>query len=399
MRSIFLVLALLLIPSATKAQTTRDILTAFRQGTPVVNLRLRGEHVTRDGIDDPARALTLRSAFGYRSGSYQGLTAFIEAEAVTALPDDDGYANAGAGALNNRVTDRPVIADPVATEVNQAYLRYAAEKATVTLGRQEIIFSDSRLVGNVGWRQNHQSFDAARIDISPDDGLSMSYALVREAHRITGQDAAMQSHLAEARVRIADFGSAIAYATLLDYDDAVGLSRSTFGGRFEGSRALGDDFLGRIEVGYALQSDAFDNPEDITTDYMLFGGRVGRGSSALHLRWERLGGSEADGAFVTPLATLHKFNGWADAFLATPPRGLVDLEVGFATELRGARMALILHDFSSDEGGLHYGRELDFSAAYATAAGLKLGAKVAHYVADEGGADTTKLWIWTVIGL
>lgn len=31
---------------------------------------------------------------------------------MSALPDDDRYPNAGAGALGNRVTDRPVVADP-----------------------------------------------------------------------------------------------------------------------------------------------------------------------------------------------------------------------------------------------------------------------------------------------
>lgn len=41
-------------------------------------------------------------------------------QAVNAPLGDDEYRNAGAGALSNGVTGRPVIADPVGTQINQA---------------------------------------------------------------------------------------------------------------------------------------------------------------------------------------------------------------------------------------------------------------------------------------
>ena len=41
--------------------------------------------------------------------------------------------------------------------------------------------------------------------------------------------------------------------------------------------------------------------------------------------YEVLEGAPTGGlAFVTPLATLHKFQGWADKFLATPASGIED---------------------------------------------------------------------------
>ena len=50
--------------------------------------------------------------------------------------------------------DRPVVADPADTEINQALIRYQGDKWRVAAGRQEILLGDVRFVGNVGWRQN-----------------------------------------------------------------------------------------------------------------------------------------------------------------------------------------------------------------------------------------------------
>ena len=39
--------------------------------------------------------------------------------------------------------------------------------------------------------------------------------------------------------------------------------------------------------------------------------------------------------FTTPLATLHKFQGWADKFLTTPPNGIEDLYATASVNLKG----------------------------------------------------------------
>ena len=39
--------------------------------------------------------------------------------------------------------------------------------------------------------------------------------------------------------------------------------------------------------------------------------------------------------FTTPLATLHKFQGWADKFLTTPANGLEDLYATASVTLKG----------------------------------------------------------------
>jgi hypothetical protein len=95
------------------------------------------------------------------------------------------------------------------------------------------------------------------------------------------------------------------------------------------------------------------------------------------------------------MATLHKFNGWADLFLTTPAGGLEDVYAGVTKvfpKFHGLVANVTWHDFHSDTGHLHYGEEWDASL------GLKLGkvsilTKFADYTAKGFGADTRKFWL------
>src|SRR5690606_27976497 len=57
---------------------------------------------------------------------------------------------------------RSVIADAPHTELDQGYIQYKNEMVTFTGGRQVITFDNHRFVGHVGWRQDRQTFDAAK---------------------------------------------------------------------------------------------------------------------------------------------------------------------------------------------------------------------------------------------
>ena len=58
-----------------------------------------------------------------------------------------------------------LINDPDEVELNRAQLSYALNKdLSATIGRQRILIDDQRFIGNVGWRQNEQTFDSARVD-------------------------------------------------------------------------------------------------------------------------------------------------------------------------------------------------------------------------------------------
>ena len=109
-----------------------------------------------------------------------------------------------------------------------------------------------------------------------------------------------------------------------------------------------------------------------------------------------LEGSPGEGKFTTPLATLHKFNGWADKFLATPANGLEDLYLAVNGSVKKKlKWAAIYHDFSANEGDADYGTELDLLLSYRTAWNQTFGLKTAFYEADTHAADTDKIMVWT----
>ncbi len=58
----------------------------------------------------------------------------------------------------------PVVADEEAYEINRfQFTNTSLPGTTLTLGRQRILLDDQRFIGNSGWRQNEQTFDAFRM--------------------------------------------------------------------------------------------------------------------------------------------------------------------------------------------------------------------------------------------
>ncbi len=111
----------------------------------------------------------------------------------------------------------------------------------------------------------------------------------------------------------------------------------------------------------------------------------------------KTGGALSTVAVQTPLATLHKFNGWADKFLTTPTNGLTDsyASLGYVMTnvkpLTSLGASLIYHDYRSDIGNLHYGHEWDAQVA-AKIKKYTFTLKYAAYSAQTFATDTKKFW-------
>jgi hypothetical protein len=395
----YALIALILLTGTVFAEDAETVEQAFSDGATTLDLRYRIESVSDDAKDKDALASTLRSVLAFRSGTYKKFQLFVEAENVAAIGDDN-FNNVGAGDANNGVRDRPVVADADSTELNQAYLRGTFDKTTLTFGRQEINLGDQRHVGAVGWRQNHQSFDALTLANSSLSDWTISYSFVDRVHRIFGDSRGMTTHLLHANGKVGAAGKLTLYGYLLDYDDpgSSGLSTSTFGAELAGHRDLGGGGKLTYELEYAAQQDYGDNPNNIDAAYTHLS--IGGGSPMITARGglEILDGSPEDGQYRTPLATLHKFNGWADKFLATPTNGLEDLYLTLSGKLDSFSWAATFHDFTaatSDQGGAQYGSELDLLATFRFPCGALVGLKAALYDADELGTDTEKLMFWT----
>lgn len=109
-------------------------------------------------------------------------------------------------------------------------------------------------------------------------------------------------------------------------------------------------------------------------------------------------GSDKGRAVQTPLATLHRHNGWADLFTTTPNAGLEDRYLTVSRKfdrvkaLPGLNATVTYHRFDSDVGQLHYGNELDASVGFSLRR-VGILAKFARYDARSFAVDTRKFWL------
>src|SRR6202051_2900737 len=167
--------------------------------------RYRFEAFERDGapFTEPAYAPTLRIALGYETPAFHVFSVFAEGAALIVTgPADYSIPTVP---YQNR-PNRPAINDPKYLDLNQGYLRWTGgqpgNRLTVTLGRQEIMLNDGRFITISTWRQDHQNFDAARLQLDLPRSFSFTYAYLNRVYRVVGHDATdgrppMHSHLLE----------------------------------------------------------------------------------------------------------------------------------------------------------------------------------------------------------
>ncbi len=379
-----------------------DFFEALKGGTVKVNIRGRYEYAEFSTLPNQSNATTVRTRIGYLTGDFRGLQGYVEFEDIRA-GNDRIYNAAGL----NGVTGRPVIADPEVTELNQLYVSYAlptpegADAPPVgfnaVVGRQVIKLDDSRFVGDVGWRQDQQTFDAGVVttDIGL-DGFELFYGYLNQINRIFAEDRDFQSdsHLINASYKIDKIGKLSGFAYLLDFDNGVGASSDTYGVRLAGKLPLDDSVDLLYQASWATQSEAGDNPVAYTANYVL-------GDVALAVKnigtfgagYELLGSDGGVAAFQTPLGTNHKFNGFADQFLVTPAAGLQDIyfyaKAGFLP--KGTNALVAYHLFQPDEGSDDYGSEIDAVLTQKLNENLTVGGKAAYFFGENGRPDVTRL--------
>ena len=360
--------------------------------------RLRYEHVDDAAFRMHADAATLRLRAGLRAAFGNGWHGLLDAEAIAATGHYNSTAN-GRG-------DRPQVVDPRGIELNQAWLGWKGDRGGVTLGRQRLLFDNQRWIGNVGWRQNEQTFDGGSIVSKAIRDTTLTYAYVDNVNRVFGPDDGTQAiwlgdwqseiHLLNANYAGLPFGTLTGYGYLLDIEDADAQSSETWGLRFAGKQALGKTVGLLYSLEYAYQEDYGDNPVEYDAGYYLADvGLALPAAITVNVAQEVLeGDAQSPGkAFRTPLATLHKFQGWADMFLATPSAGIQDSYVGASIVVAGVTAQAVWHDFEAEDGGDSYGDELDLSLSRKFGQYVTGMLKYADYREDGFATDTQKFWL------
>jgi Alginate export len=388
--------ALSLLSAAARADALEDFI---GQGHVIVDTRLRYENVDQAGFSRDAGAATIRERLGFETAQFDSFKALLEVQATQHL----------SGAFNDSINGRigyPQVPDPENFDLNRLQLSYSGVPgATAVLGRQVINLDDQRFIGASAFRQNEQTFDAARLDYGGIAGLAATYIYIDRVNRVFGERSPVghfngNVHVFHAAYDIADIGKLTGYAYLLDLDRNPALSTATYGAQLAGARPLDDTLSLHYLVGYARQTGYAANPRDLALDYW----RVEGGPE--YAGWSIIGGMESLGGdgksgFQTPLATLHAFQGYADAFLTTPPRGVADRygKLAYQTDLqflggqRRVTFAAWYHDFSAVQGSGSEGHETDLEAAVRLSEHWRLDLVYAAYEGAASIASRHKTWL------
>lgn len=382
---------------AMAGSVTDSITDALINGKTSANLNLRYENVSQDNALKDADALTLRTRVTYETGSLAGFSSLVEFEDSRNALGMDQYNN-----TLGKNTDYSVIADPESTELDQFLLQYKNTQLTVKAGRQVITKGNHRFVGHVGWRQDRQTFDGITLAYQPIKDLTLEYGYLNQRNRIfaQGKDIDSKDHLLNVSYKTA-MGTIAAYGYLLEVDNGVENGLDTYGVSLNGSSDVGKQKIS-YKIEYATQ-EADSATTSYSVDYVA--AELGTSFSGIGIKagYELLGSDDGMFGFSTPLATLHKFNGWTDQFLSTPNEGLSDLYASISGKLGGGKWALIYHKFDADKASDSVddlGSEIDAVYTKSFTKNYSAGLKIASYSAGDttaGKVDTDKVWVWATV--
>ncbi len=358
------------------------------------NVRLRTEYREQDGLDG-STAGTIRFRPFIKLGSFYGLSAFVEGEFTQDFFSDYDTNPTPITLNSDEPLGNTVISDPRNTELNQAYLKYEREEFWVKAGRQKIIRNGSAFIGNVGWRQNEQTYDAISIG-SSGEHFKFDYSYSNRVVRIFGNEAINRFPLGEMEGDFHFFDASYekeghtigAYFYGIDTDSniaAIGDSM-TFGTYYKGNGVYAE---------LAYQEGDFGSIDDYSALYS-------------HVSYSKkianhkiTGGIEYLGEnFRTPFATVHKFNGFADAFALQRlglagglQDGLTDFYISYVPPKLPGDITLktFAHYFMDGSVDEKQGWELDFVLAKKINKHTKALVKGAYFDGDDGRPNIKQL--------
>ena len=345
------------------------------------NINMRNRYEVFD-LDNGNPALdrdgsSMRIRYGYTTPDFSGFTAMVEGETVTRLGGDHDdihpLDDAGDG-----------------TDLNQAWVKYAnAEYGNVKVGRQIYALDDHRFIGHVGWRQNIQTFDAATGEFSGIDKLSVKAFYLAEQNAVNGTHNELDSTGGNVSYAFDKAFKLTGFVYNIEGDESSNENASNLS---YGVRATGAFDIDEVKFAYsasiAEQEDT--GPSNLSYDASYYAADL----AATFTNSITVGGGFEimEGGFRTPLATVHKFNGFADALLPVAgfDNGLEDFYVyaGYKIPVgNGIAVKAIYHWFEAESGaasGQDGGEEIDFVASYKVNDYLTLVSKYGDYDSDGG---------------
>ncbi len=333
------------------------------------NMKLKGEIRPRyENVDDGttnanANAYTVRTKLAVTAGllGVDGLSATVGVISVNNLGSHEYNALDGKTYKDGSGNNYAVVLDPQKAMISNAEINYAIDKTTLHAGRGQVNLDNQRFIGTVGWRQLERSYDSVFVANNSIKNLSVLAAWVYGLQGVGSKPLPDNSPLGENTYDTNTVLLHAAYTVMPElkvtaYDYMIAGIHDTYGLALTGKVNANIAKL-NYRAEYALQKDSTmeihnSNGKADAYYYNLDLGANVNGILA-GVNYEFLSGTTGtDGktAFGTPLATGHKFNGWADKFLTTPTGGLKDFNVRLGYKAKGfGKLLAVYHTFTADK--------------------------------------------------
>jgi hypothetical protein len=262
-------------------------------------------------------------------------------------------------------------ADKNGTTVHQAWGQYQISKLiAVRAGRQELIYDNHRIFGNVGWAQQARSHDLAMIKytkkkLKVDLGLAFnqdSESLFETTYTTQGNYKTMQYVWAhndwnKLGASFLFLNNGLQYIDVTNADNNEVRYSQTIGTYITGAVSdfkiagtfyyqMGKDLADRSLGGYLAGIDVNWAPKD----KKIFAGVGFEMQSGNDLNWNSTADSTSNKAFAPLFGTNHKFNGYMDYFYVGNhfnSVGLTDINATLGYKFSKSKIKATFHTFMS----------------------------------------------------
>lgn len=315
--------------------------------------------------------------------------------------------------------------DDNATALHEAWAEAILNsKISFKMGRQEIVYDDHRIFGNVGWAQQARSHDAFLIKYKPSANNRVDVGFALNADSQAGIDNLYSNAAGYKSFQYAwyhgDFNTfGLSFLLLntgieyldnteqtIDYMQTIGPRLAYKLGSFNANAAT------YFQTGKSLNSDVGSSYFSVNAGYKL------NSEFSVGLGFEKLSGKDMNDAsadiksFAPLFGTNHKFNGWMDYFYVgnhANTVGLTDVSATLAYAKNKFSVKIVPHFFSAaaevydgaTKMDANLGTEIDLNLGYKLAKDIIISAGYSKMFATDtmqvlkgGSKDANNSWAW-----
>ncbi len=327
-------------------------------------IRPRFENVDDGTTNADANAYTVRTKLAVTADllGVNGLSATVGVISVNNLGSHE-YNGADGNVYTDGTNSYATVADPQKAMISNAEINYTIKDTTLHAGRGQVNLDNQRFIGTVGWRQLERSYDSVFVANNSIKNLSVLVAWVyglEGVKNLPNNNTIYGENTYDTNTVLLHAAySVMPELKITAYDYMIASVSDTYGIALTGNINAGPAKL-NYRAEYAQQSDATMEIHTQTpttgqanADYINLDLGANINGILVGVNYEFLSGTtgtDGNTAFSTPLATGHKFNGWADTFLTTPSGGLQDANVRLGYKAKGVgKLLAVYHDFTADK--------------------------------------------------